>query len=250
MRLYKPDKQMMAQIVQNTLEALLGGKMSVTITLNEMCRLPAPKPEEKKRIHITSLAEKKMKALVDNCSQEIAWHGLVKEEDGVYIIYDILCYPQSITSTTVNATDNYDLWLDALPDEQFNFIRMQGHSHVHMHATPSATDYTYYDTLIKHIKNYYIFIVLNKSNQMHIEFYDIANNIIYSREDMDITYDVDSFDGKEWYTREAAPYLVVTPTKTYEGYSDVRRFLDDDYYPGSPGTVTKYTPPKEKKARL
>lgn len=248
MRLYKPDKQMMAQIVQNTLEALLGGKMSVTITLNEMCRLPAPKPEEKKRIHITSLAEKKMKALVDNCSQEIAWHGLVKEEDGVYIIYDILCYPQSITSTTVNATDNYDLWLDALPDEQFNFIRMQGHSHVHMHVSPSVTDYTYYDTLIKHIRNYYIFMVLNKAGQLHIEFYDIAGNIVYDNEDITVSYDVDSFDGKAWYTKEAAPYLVVTPAKSYSGYNDVRRFLDDDFY-DSPGTVTKYTPPKGKKGR-
>ena len=66
---------------------------------------------------------------------EIGWHGLARklENNEGYAITNTLLYPQIITATTVNTDQKkYQDWLNAQPDEVFNQIKMQGHSHVSM----------------------------------------------------------------------------------------------------------------------
>lgn len=231
----------MDEVTRSTLEKLLSGSRSVTISMAELCNLGPAKPEQKIRVRITDLAQLKMTALVTNCAKEIAWHGIVKYIDGEYVIQDILMYPQVITGATVNATEDYDMWLDSLDDDTFNHIRMQGHSHVYMGIEPSPVDLDFYDTLVKHIKNYYIFIIMNKSGQMFINFFDIHNNIVYEKTDIDIVYDTPKFDTRAWYDKVFDEYVEEHSTRSVSGYAGYNNtFFDED------GTVATYA--KNKKA--
>ena len=57
---------------------------------------------------------------------------------------------------------------------------MQGHSHVNMGVSPSGTDTQYYESLLSQINNYYIFIIMNKSDLMMVRYYDKRTNLMYS----------------------------------------------------------------------
>jgi hypothetical protein len=160
-----------------------------------------------------------MDTLVRRTSTEVQWHGLVtKIDEDSYVVDDILVYPQIATAATVTSDDEaYFKWLNELPDEQFNAIRFQGHSHVNMHASPSGTDDDYYETLVQHIKDYYIFFILNKRGEYHIEFYDIANNRVYEKMDCKVVKVTNGYDYDAWYDQEQSK-ITTKPLKTV-GYS-------------------------------
>lgn len=230
MRRYKLLDEQIPDIVANAVKELGQGKQNITISLSTLLSLPAP--TVKPIVIIKETAQLKMKALVNNCAKEIAWHGLVRIEDGKYVIYDILLYPQTITAATVNATDDYDLWLDALPDEQFNNIRMQGHSHVNMATFASGTDTEFYDKLVKHIRNYYIFMILNKQGAVFINIYDLADNKIYETADIEVQYESTMPDFNTWYATEYSRYVKehsYTHTKEASNTFFGDFHLDDDY---------------------
>lgn len=231
MRHYRLLPDQIHDIVTKAVTELGQGKQNINISLSTLLALPAP--TVKPVVLIKEVAQLKMKALVNNCAKEIAWHGLVRIEDGKYVIYDILLYPQTITAATVNATDDYDAWLDALPDEQFNNIRMQGHSHVSMGVFASATDTEFYDKLVKHIRNYYIFMILNKQGAVSINIYDLADNKIYETADIEVQYESTMPDFNTWYKEEYTKYvseysyLANTKEATNTFFGDFH--LDDDY---------------------
>lgn len=135
-----------------------------------------PPPE----IMFTPEAFIKMANLVATNSKEVAWHGLIAKQEHIYVIYDILVYPQKIAATTVDADETeYTQWLmrhhEYIPD-----IRMQGHSHVNMNVFPSSTDTKYYGELLNQVEDYYIFIIMNKTWDIYIRFYDVENGIMYT----------------------------------------------------------------------
>lgn len=151
------------------------------------------KLKEQKKINLffTPEAYCKMITLVQSCEKEIAWHGTVdRTENGDYIISDIMMYPQEITGATVTSNDEkYPMWLMKQPDEIFNRIRFQGHSHVNFGATPSATDLSLYSNMLQTLSNddFYIFFIINKRNEIWAQIYNLAENIVYEKNDIDVS---------------------------------------------------------------
>lgn len=125
--------------------------------------------------------------LVDKLPGEVGWYGVTQRlTNEIFLVSDILVYPQTVTSVTVE-TDPVELgeWQFNLPDEQYENLRFQGHSHVNMAVTPSSTDKDNRELLMSQHKVsdesefYFIFAIFNKDKKISGEIYDFANNIIY-----------------------------------------------------------------------
>lgn len=135
-------------------------------------------------IYITSDAYVKMRKLVDDTSTEIGWYGTVTKcpgLDNVYVIEDILVYPQTVSGATCVQDDDkiFDFEL-SLTTEQVNHKRFHGHSHVNMGVTPSGVDEQFYQDILTQVADYFIITITNKRNEYTVRFYDMENNILYS----------------------------------------------------------------------
>lgn len=178
-------------------------------------------------IYIESEAFLKMQLYVQQTSTEIAWHGTVTKTDKDYIIHDVFLYPQKIAATTVQTDQsNYNAWTEELDDETFNNMRFQGHSHVNMGAFPSGTDTNYYNDMIQVLSknDFYIFMILNKSGDMYILLYDLAKNIVYNKNDIDVKIiATGTADLIAHINKEKADYCVA-PTYNYPHYQDYTKY--------------------------
>ena len=189
----------------------------------------------KATLFIESTAYAKMMMYIRDTDTEIAWHGTAYRDDNgqpKYYIKDVFLYPQIVRSVTVDTDqEKYQNWLTELDDETFNNLRFQGHSHVNMGVTPSSVDEAYYDTILDVFKredpnSFYIFTVMNKRGEMYLIIYDLANNIIYNKNDIDVMI----IDGnKDLFTeiteqktkfcetpKITAPTYVNTPKKLFD----------------------------------
>lgn len=142
-------------------------------------------------LHFTFIAYLKMRELVAACDKECAWHGVVTAdtERRRFTVHDILVYPQTITSVTVEKDEEkYFQWHQALPDEEYNNLKLQGHSHVNMGVSPSGVDRDTYVELAETISNdaFYIFMITNKRHDYFFEILDKQNNVIYDKSDIDL----------------------------------------------------------------
>lgn len=171
------------------------------------------KQNERATIIYTSQAWAKVVALLDYFNKEVAWHGVVERvdcEEAVYIISDIVVYPQSVTGATVSMNEEtYAKWLmDNYEDERFNHLRMQGHSHVDMATSPSGVDLTHQEEILRQLgkNDFYIFMIYNKKHQRTSKIYDLKRNTLY--EEADITVRIEGFDD----FLECAKALVVETT--------------------------------------
>ena len=139
---------------------------------------------------LTSLAYSKTVALVTTFSDEVAWHGTaVRKSKNEFIVEDIFVYPQEVTGGTVTTDqDLYTQWLYEFDDETFNGIRMQGHSHVNMGVSPSGIDDRHRDKILQQLEGdmFYVFMIWNKSLNVYTLIYDMANNILYEDDDIDV----------------------------------------------------------------
>ena len=155
-------------------------------------------------VDFAAMAWLKMFVLIGNTNTECAWHGIVEpSEDRTYFkITDILVYPQKLTGATVEDDDTnnaYEVWKQALDDYNYNHLRLQGHSHVNMTATPSGRDTATYDDHLQHLSenSYQIFMIANKKSDIWIEIYDLKNNVIYDKSDIDVL--IEGEDLSSWY---------------------------------------------------
>lgn len=185
-------------------------------------------------IYITADAYIKMRKLVSDTSTEIGWYGTVTKQPGldeVYIIDDIIVYPQRVTGVTCEQDDdkmfNFEM---SLTTEQVNHKRFQGHSHVNMGVTPSGVDEQFYRDLLTQVNDYFIITVTNKREEYTTRFYDIANNIVYS----DLPIRVITENGgilDAWYedakkqlvNRNAVSSTLGSTTKTYTAAEQAKR---------------------------
>lgn len=208
-------------------------KFEKKLVLDDKKSLPRAK------LLIRETAMSKMRALVQKCAKEIAWHGLARRSgDGCeYEIYDIICYPQEVTSATVKTDDTkYGEWISGLSDEQINNLRMQGHSHVSMGVTPSTTDEQFYKELLTQVnrERFYIFLILNKQGDMFVRIADSKFNLQFDKEDIDVVIEND--DGLSEFVKEAMGMLEESkPVYASESYR---------YYPQS-----SYSTPQKAKAK-
>ena len=150
------------------------------------------KVDRKATLYYREHAWLKQEALIDNFSNEVAWHGIAKrdpDEKDAFIIEDILVYPQEVTGATVTTDQQeYQEWLYAWDDDVFNNIRFQGHSHVNMGVTPSSVDENLYESLLSQLNGdmFYIFAIFNKRGDRTVKIYDMAENIFYENSDVDV----------------------------------------------------------------
>lgn len=259
--LFKEFNTKMADINRST-------TMSLSLSVADLFRAKyADHP--KCTVAFTPDAYLKMQTLARQCTTEIAAHGVVEKLDAQrYLIKDILVYPQKVTAATVAATDDYGPWLMELPDDTFNHLRFQWHSHVNMNTSPSGVDDNWYETLLKDVEDFYIFMITNKRNEYFVNVYDVTENLIY--ETSDITIAVVSEDNCnifEWVQTQIKEHLEepvkVNPVNTYN-YRDVydsNRLITERSYYNSEGRLcyndkakelldkaeTKTTKPSQKK---
>lgn len=146
------------------------------------------KPDEKINILFTPLAYLKSAALVKEFKGEVGWQGLMKQLDNrSYLVYDIIVYPQSVSGArTLDPTktnDWYEKYEDVIED-----MRFQAHSHVEMSTTPSTTDVANQRNVVRNTISggYVLFQIWNKKGDINSFFYDIDNNTLYERDDINI----------------------------------------------------------------
>lgn len=174
--------------------------------------------DRKAELRFSEVAWLKMQSLIREFDKEVAWHGTAwRDEDeskDVYHIGDILVYPQEVSGATVNTDqEKYQSWLYDLDDEEFNNIRMQGHSHVNMSTSPSSVDLTHQASILEQLEEdmFYIFLIWNKKGERNIKIYDMKKNILFESSDVTVTVENNIF-GIEHFMQEAKELV---KTKSY-----------------------------------
>lgn len=147
---------------------------------------------QKAIIWYTPEAYAKQIALVQSFTTEVAWHGVaqrIEGQPGQYIIRDILVYPQLVDGTNVNTDqEEYEKWMQELDNDTFNELRMQGHSHVKMPTSPSATDLEHQYKIVQQLEDdmFYIFMIWNKEFKFTAKVYDLKINTLFEPADIDV----------------------------------------------------------------
>ena len=188
-----------------------------------------PGSDDKATVTFTPKAYAKMLSLVQGTNDEIAWHGISERiQTGEYVVKDIIVYPQIVASATVKTDDaEYAAWQETLDDEQFNNVRMQGHSHVTFGVTPSTTDTNNQEDFLSQLtgNDYYIFLIWNKRNEHWCKIYDMQANIMYNTSDIKIRIEADGEDldefveqAKKMVRRESVTTTTKTTTTKYQSY--------------------------------
>lgn len=199
-------------------------------------RLPQPPSQGSKTATVifSEKAAAKMTALVNHFSTEVGWMGTAYKDDvGVYVVDDIVVYPQHVTGAKVD-TDAVEIakWSDSLDDDVWDTLRFQGHSHVNMWCSPSGTDSGDQERYLDWIngEGFFIFAILNKRDESWFTIYDFDDNVVY--EDNDITYEIDGDDMSAFL--EMADKLVQKKdvSLSYPRHSNdlVNRYFEDEMY--------------------
>ena len=146
-----------------------------------------------------------MDTLIKKADGEIGWNGTVIRNGNVFTITDIYVYPQKVGATTVTCDEKETgEWLNTLPDEVFNNLRFQAHSHVNMGVSPSGTDNVMFNKYLETLDDddFYIFMILNKKGDYYIEMYDKTQNMIFYKKDIEIC-----IEGVEEFWEEASKQI-------------------------------------------
>lgn len=188
---------------------------------------------EKPIVYITTTAYIKMTALIQNSDKELAWYGVAKRVLHNYLIEDILVYPQTVTSATVDADEaKCAKWFMELPDDIINNLCFQGHSHVTMGASPSGRDTDNWRKFANLLKpgEFYILCIGNKRGEFYWNIYDAKLNVQF--ENSDITMCVIDDKGNsiaDWAKDNISKYIIAETPKVYSSVG----FLGD-YHDSGP----------------
>jgi hypothetical protein len=210
--------------------------------------IPARPDLPKAHLYITAEAYVKILLYVRDTSTEIAWHGTVKRNKNIFLIKDVMLYPQTLAALTVTTDqENYNEWLCGLDDDTHNHLRFQGHSHVNLAVSPSGTDLQYYNDILQVLPNdeYYIFMIINKSGDMTLLIYDLAENIIYENADIifHVTNEKDEIDILDTIDNEKTEYCT-RPVSSYANSVFSYPSYDQDFEDFRTGKLDSYTPKK------
>lgn len=210
-------------------EKFTDSKLKFELDFNDLIDLPT---NITAKVFFTPLAYTKILKLTSKADKEIGFHGIVEriQDSQMYLIKDIILYPQQVTSVTVETDDKeYGEWLHKKLDiETLKACRFHGHSHVNMGVTPSGTDLNWYNEILQGLKNndYYIFFIINKSNNMFINIYDLKNNIILEKDDITIDVLLEGDTLTNWITTNIETYVKEEVSRVY-----LAQPVLDDLYP-------------------
>jgi hypothetical protein len=170
-------------------------------------------------VYVLASAYVKMISLINSSNDELAWYGVASRVNNNYFIEDILVYPQTVTSATVDADEEKCAkWFMELPDDVINNIRFQGHSHVNMTASPSGRDTNNWIQFANLLKpnEFMILCIGNKKNEFYWNIYDKAINVFF--ENKDITMCVVDDKGNSisaWAKESVEKYIVKETPRVY-----------------------------------
>lgn len=150
------------------------------------------------KLWYTPEAWAKMTALVDIFSGEVGWHGVIERiAQNEWVVSDILVYPQYVTAAHVDTDEEefHAWWMEQMEfyDGKDVSLNYQGHSHVNMAVSPSATDLQDQQNKMADMKRgFYVFTIQNKRRESKTWIYDYDNNIAYMPGDIDIDVMIDT----------------------------------------------------------
>lgn len=142
---------------------------------------------EKPIVFILATAYVKIMSLINSSNKELAWYGVATRAGKNYFIEDILVYPQTVTSATVDADEEKCAkWFMELPDEVINNLKFQGHSHVNMTASPSGRDTNNWQQFANLLKpdEFMLLCIGNKRGEFYWNIYDRAINVCFENKDI------------------------------------------------------------------
>lgn len=200
------------------------------IKINKKFTNATVKPETNAIINFSAIAWLKIRTQVTNSKEECAWHGIVEanEERTVFNITDILVYPQRIAGVTVEDDDPlYEVWHQNLDTYTYNHLRMQGHSHIEMHAAPSGRDTTTYENVLQALSNnsFYIFMITNKQGNVWFNIYDLLHNRVWEQNDIDVT--IENMDMYGWFKDISDTYYAKKSTTFNKGEVSTSKAASD-----------------------
>lgn len=245
----KPTPEAVDAALSQAREQLLAQK-STDGNLKVEVKLPVS--EKRMRVQFAPVAYAKMLALIQGFSTEVGWYGIVtKASDSLYRIKDILVYPQEVTGATIRTdTERHTKWLMERDDETYCALRMQGHSHVHMAAKPSAQDLTDQSIVLDQMGSgckFYIFMVWNKKLEHDIRVYDLDANLLFEDKDVDLSIGENGANLRSFVAD--AQSLVKAPSKApaKHAFSYQGQYPPGDDYPWTGGPAVRVVKGGKKK---
>lgn len=236
LRFEKAIEEAMNNALTQIKSRVLKPSQGVNLKVNPM----VSRDDRKSHLIFSPEAYIKTKALVEYFTTEVQWHGIVEriKDSSNFRVHDIMIFPQTVTSTTVDADqEEYEKWLDGLSCDEFNALRLHGHSHNTMGVTPSSTDREYRKKLISSMGTptcdddlFYIFMIFNNKGEWSAEIYDIKNNALFSSADNEIILEVPTNNDTLTSFLEGAHEMVKRPTPQYQEFKTADQW--EDYYYG------------------
>ena len=232
----KKEKQ---KIIRELIQQVNNCKRPSELKLDVTTEHKKIKNIKKPTLIIDPIAYLKMFALVEKSDVEISWHGLVKrsKDKNTYYLYDIIIFPQINTATTTDTDETeYVEWITKMMEsENFEDMRMHGHSHVNMAVFSSGIDDNYQNDLIKNIKpgDYYIFLILNKKHDIKPLIFDYNKNVMFEGKEVEIIIGNDKTNITNWATKAIKENCKTKEfkysTQAYD-YPTIYDDLEDPYY--------------------
>ena len=164
----------------------------------------------------------KMLSLIMSFDKEVGWYGTCTRQgdldDDVYLINDIMVFPQKTTSTTVDSDDERRTeWFDSLPVETLVNLKADFHSHVNMAVSPSSTDEKDMEAVLENLDGeaFRIFMIWNKKLEFSCKIFDMLKNVMFDT--ADVRVDVEGIDLHAFVTASKAmvtqkTYIYNSPT--------------------------------------
>lgn len=183
---------------------------------------------QKPLVIFSSKAYIKILELVEQCKEEIGWHGLVvkAKDKQIYLVKDIIMFPQHVTGgSVIPDTEAYAKWtVEQMKDPvHFQKIRYHGHSHVNMGVFSSGVDNGYQNHILSQLPqdDFYIFTIHNKRNDLAIRIYDTTKNVMYEDKDIEIRIYHEQEDLNVWAAEKIKEFVrtgtnPVTPITNYQ----------------------------------
>lgn len=208
-----------------------------------------PKITAAPSVYYTEQAHRVIQMLVQKCTQEVGWLGLVETIGSDYLITDIYVPEQTVSAaeTDIDSEAMMDLYNELIADgKDTNKLFYWGHSHVNMGVGPSLQDENQVD---EYLESMPLFIrgIYNKHGESKVDVYDVEKGLVYECVDNEVLRDgddeleaaVDALIKKNVKTRVYKNnWPLVTPPrqKPVHGYTAQQanlleaQFGLDDYY--------------------
>ena len=141
-------------------------------------------------VEFSETAWQQILILTHSRDTEIGWSGTVKRlDDEHFLVEEIYVPPQTVTGATYR-TDNeeYSKWLMGMSDDEYNNMKLNGHSHVDMSVSPSSLDLEKQQEIVSQLngESFYIFMIFNKKHDMDIRVYDFKRNITVMNDEVEV----------------------------------------------------------------